>query len=51
MYAIRNKRTNEIMEHADTLEIANAICEQYNEMGKEESTSGEYSGTYEVIEH
>lgn len=48
MYAIRNIRTKEIMEHVDTLEEAEAIKDQYNLMGKDCSPDSEYFGTYEI---
>ena len=51
MYAIINNITNEIMEHADTMEEAREIKAQYNEMGKEKSTGSwfnEYYGTYRI---
>lgn len=50
-YAIINNRTNEVMEHVDTLAEAKEVKAQYDEMGKEKSTAtwfNEYYGTYRI---
>lgn len=49
-YAIINNRTNEIMEHVDTMAEAKEVREQYNEMGNWQDAFGnnEYYGTYRI---
>ena len=47
MYKIVNNRTNEVMEHVDTMAEAVSVRAQYNEMGAEEVDS-EYRGTYRI---
>lgn len=50
-YAIINNRTNEVMEHVDTMAEAIEVRNQYNEMGEEERDYdgfNEYYGTYRI---
>lgn len=50
MFTIINNRTNEVMEHADTMIEAKEIKAQYDEMGnwQDEFGSNEYHGTYRI---
>ena len=50
MYAIINNRTNEVMEHVDTMAEAKEVQAQYNEMGDWQDAFGnnEYYGTYRI---
>ncbi|MBR4683149.1 MAG: hypothetical protein IKP06_07655 [Elusimicrobiaceae bacterium] len=50
-YAIINNRTNEVMEHVDTMAEAIEVKAQYDEMGKDKTDYNgfnEYYGTYSI---
>lgn len=50
MFKIVNNRTNEVMEHVDTMAEAIEVKKQYDEMGNWQDSFGsnEYYGTYRI---
>lgn len=49
-FAIINNRTNEVMEHVETMNEAKEVKAQYDEMGNWQDAFGnnEYFGTYRI---